>query len=128
MWVQMLSDLRRGQVIFLIFWFLFMFMSSLVIGLVRWKHSKNSTMKCSDFSVLAATSLLINSTNEDVSRGKVIALIRARLNADFAMLPKVSKMFLPSWESKMLFQNIWYWMIHWVKIIFMDIIYVEWQQ
>ena len=83
-----------------------MFMSSLVIGLVRWKHSKNSTMKCSDFSVLAATSLLINSTNEDVSRGKVIALIRARLNADFAMLPKVSKMFLPSWESKMLFQNI----------------------
>ena len=67
-------------------------------------------------------------TNEDLLRGKALALIRARRNVDFAMLPIVSEMFLPSWDSKMLFQNIWYWMIYWGKIIFMDIIYVELQQ
>ena len=46
------------------------------------------------------------SANEDLLRGKVLALIRTRRNVDFAMLPIVSEMFLPSWDSKMLFQNI----------------------
>ena len=67
---------------------------------------KFSTMKFSNVSVLAATSLLINLTNETVSRGEVLALIRARRNADFSMLPRVSEIL------KSLYQNISYWMMN----------------
>ena len=72
------------------------------------KHSKFSTMKFSNVSVLAATSLLINLTNETVSHGKVLALIRAQRNADFPMLPIVSEMLKILFSKNLLKKNHFY--------------------
>ena len=81
-------------------------MSSFVIGFACWKQSKFSTMKFSNVSILTATSLLINSTNETVSRGKVLGLMKARRNTVFPMFPIVPE------RLKILYQNISYWMIY----------------